>query len=131
MAGGFEEPERGERTGDGADGVHEAFQTEGAAVSSRWHIGGEQRFLSGRADAASQPRGDAAEEHMVGMGCKRERCCRESGEGIAKDGKRLAMLQAIGVVACGEFGEAREAVGDAFDGAKPGGTCADGCEKRG
>ena len=65
------------------------------------------------------------------MGGEGERRRRQRGEGVAKDSKRLAMLQAIGVVAGGEFCEAGETVGDTFDGAKPHRACADGGQKCG
>src|SRR5712692_10837189 len=57
MAGGFEEPERRERAGDGADRVHKAFETEGAAVGAGGDVSSEQGFLCGRADATAQPSG--------------------------------------------------------------------------
>ncbi len=98
IAGGFEQPERGKWAGDGAYRVHQAFETEGAAVGVRRDVGGKQGFLCGRADAAAQPCGDAAEEDMVGVRCKGERRRRKGGEGVAKDGEGLTMLQSIGEV---------------------------------
>src|SRR3989442_4667987 len=47
IPGGFEEPERGERPADGADRVHQALEAEGAAVSSRWHVGSEKGLFCG------------------------------------------------------------------------------------
>src|ERR1700674_801677 len=47
MAGGFEQPERSEGAGNSAYRVHQAFETEGAAVGVRRHVGGEQGFLRG------------------------------------------------------------------------------------
>src|SRR5207249_501540 len=66
MPGGFEEPERSERPADGADRVHQALEAEGAAVSSRWHVGSEQGLFCGSADTAAEPCGAAAEEHRIG-----------------------------------------------------------------
>src|SRR5467141_2787602 len=126
MPSGFEQPERGEGARDGAYRVHQAFETEGAAVGVRRHVGGEQGFLRGRADTAAQPCGDAAEEHMIGMGCEGERRRGKRGEGVAKYGEGLSAFQAIGVVACGKLCEAGEPVGDALDGAEPDWARADG-----
>src|SRR5260370_1085335 len=61
MAGGFEKPERGERAGDGAYRVHQAFETEGAAVGVGRNVGGEECFFGRRANAAAEPRGSATE----------------------------------------------------------------------
>src|SRR5438132_13433782 len=68
---------------------------------------------------------------MIGVRGERERRRRKSGEGIAKNGEWLAALQAIGEMAGGEFSEAGESVGDAFNRAKPRRACANGREKRG
>src|ERR1700687_4458367 len=122
MASGFEQPERGEWTRDGAYRVHQAFETEGAAVGVGRHVGREQGFLRGGADTAPQPGGDAAEKHMIGMRCEGERRRRKRGEGVAKYGEWLSAFQAIGVVACGKLCEAGEPVGDALDGAEPHGA---------
>src|SRR6266702_939442 len=105
MPSGFEEPERSKRSGDGADGVHEAFEAEGAAVGARRNVSGEQSFLRGRTHAAAQPCGGAAEEYVIGVRRESERRRRKGGEGVTKDGEWLAALQAIGKVAGGKFGE--------------------------
>src|SRR5258706_157324 len=42
MAGGFEQPERGEGARNGAYRVHQAFETEGATVGVRRHDGGQK-----------------------------------------------------------------------------------------
>src|SRR5882762_9932909 len=101
MPSGFEQPERREGARDGAYRVHQAFETESAAVGVGRHVGGKQGFLRGRADTAAQPGGDAAEEHMIGVRREGERRRRKRGEGVAKYGEWLSALQAIGVVACG------------------------------
>ena len=86
MAGGFEQPERGERAGDGAYGVHQAFEAEGAAVGVGRDVGGEQGFLRWRAHAPAKPRSSAAKQHMMSVHCERERSRRKSCESVAKDG---------------------------------------------
>ena len=68
---------------------------------------------------------------MISVCRERERSRRKSGESIAKNGEWLAALQAIGEMAGGEFSEAGESVGDAFNRAKPRRACANGREKRG
>src|SRR5437588_10230466 len=68
---------------------------------------------------------------MISVGREREGSRRKSGESIAKNGGWLAALQAIGEMAGGEFSEAGESVGDAFNRAKPRRACANGREKRG
>src|SRR6266853_1748387 len=73
MAGGFEQPERGERARDGAYRVHQAFETEGAAVGVRRDVGGEQ-----------------AKEYMIGVRREGERRRGKRGEGVAKYGERLS-----------------------------------------
>jgi len=65
MMSGFKKPESGERAGDGADGVHEALEAEGAAVGAGRNIGGEKSFFCGRAKAASEPGGDAGEKDVI------------------------------------------------------------------
>src|SRR5258708_25931987 len=60
-----------------------------------------------------------------------ERRRRKGGEGVAENSEGLSVFQAIGEMAGGKFCEAGETVGDAFDGAKPDGTCADGGEEGG
>jgi len=131
MAGGFEKPERRERARDGADGVHQALEAESTAISSRWHVGGEQSFLRGRAYTAAEPSRSATEEHMIRMRGESERRGRKRGEGVAKNGERLSALQAIREMARGQLCEAGETVGDTFDRSEPGWACADGGQKRG
>src|SRR6267154_2277124 len=109
MVGRFQKPERRERARDGADGVHEALEAEGAAEPSR----------------------GAGEEHMISVRSESERRCRKRGEGVAKDGERFSALQAIGEMAGGQLREARETVGNTFDRAKPHRTRADGGEEGG
>ncbi len=106
MAGGFEKPQRRQRPADGAEGVHQPFEAEGAAVCVWRSVRGEKRFFRGGADTAAKPRGGTGEKHMVSVRRKRERRCRKSSESVAKDGKRLAALQAIGEVARGKFRKA-------------------------
>src|SRR5690242_6148808 len=127
----LQQPEGRERADDGAEGVHEAFEAEGATVSFGRRIGGEKSFASGRAHASSEPGSGAAEEHVIGMRGESERGGGQSGERVTENGERLAALQAVGVMAGGKFCEAGEAVGDSFDGAEPDGTGADDGEKGG
>src|SRR5260370_3487015 len=61
MPGGFEKPERGERAGDGAYRVHEAFETEGAAVGVGRNVGGEECFFGRRANPVAEPRHRASQ----------------------------------------------------------------------
>ena len=127
----MEKPKRRERANDCADRIHEAFKTEGAAVGVWWRVGGEQGFPRGRADAASEPRGGTAEEHVIGVRRQGKRGGRKRGESVTEESQRLAMLQPVCEVACGKFGEAGEAVGDALDGAEPCGARANRGEKCG
>ena len=117
VAGRFEQPESRKWAGDGAYRVHQSFEAEGAAVGMRRYVGGEKGLFRGRTHAAAEPRGDAAEEHMIGVRREGKRSSRERGEGVSEYSEWLAAFQAIGVVTGREFGEAGEAVGDAFDGA--------------
>src|SRR6202008_810831 len=55
----------------------------------------------------------------------------QSGRRVAKDGERLAALQPIGVMACGEVRKTGKPVGDAFDGAEPHRTRPDSSQERG
>jgi len=67
MAGGFEQPERGERPGDGADSVHQAFEPEGAGRRRSAERRRRAGLSSRRADSAAKPGGGAADEHMIGV----------------------------------------------------------------
>src|SRR5579862_524220 len=53
----LQEPQSGERPENGAEGVHETLEAEGAAVSSGGNVGGEQGLFRWRADPAAEPRG--------------------------------------------------------------------------
>lgn len=131
MVGDLQEPQRSERAGDGADRVHQAFEPEGAAICVGRDVGGEESFFCRGADAAAEPSRNAGDEYVISVSGEGERGGRESGESVAKDGQRLSIFQAIGVVAGGKFCEAGEAVGDTFDGAEPDRTSADGGEEGG
>lgn len=69
----LEKPECGQRAGDRANRVHEAFEAEGATVGGGGNVGSEERFLGGRTDAAAEPGGGTREEKMVGARGEGER----------------------------------------------------------
>jgi hypothetical protein len=122
VIGDFEKPERGERTEDGAERVHETLEAEGAAVSAGRDVRGEESFFGGRADAATEPGGGAGGQDLQRMGGEAERRGGDGGEGVTENCERLAVLESVGVMARGELGKAGEAVGEAFDDAEPGGA---------
>jgi len=120
VVGGLEKPQRGERAQNRAERVHETFETEGAAVGTRRNIGGEKSFFGGRADAAAEPGGGAGCEDLQCVCGEAERRGGDGGESIAENCERLPVLEAVGVMTGGEFGEAGKAVSGAFDDAEPG-----------
>src|SRR5438034_3251456 len=72
MIGHTEKPERGERADDGAERVHQALETEGAAVGVGWNVRGQKRFPRRGAHAAAKPGSDASEKHLVGARSRSE-----------------------------------------------------------
>src|SRR2546430_13769584 len=66
MIGHTEKPERGERADDGAERVHQALETEGAAVGVGWNVRGQKRFPRRGAHAAAK----RSEERRVGKECR-------------------------------------------------------------
>src|SRR5712692_1807615 len=130
MSRSFEQPERGEGADNRADGVHQAFQAESAAVGVGRDVGGEEGFLRGRADSAAKPCGSAAEKDMVGLRGEGEGGGRKRGEGVPKYGEWFSLLQPVGEMSSRQFCEAGETVGNAFDGAEPGRSRANGREER-
>src|SRR5712692_2136870 len=122
MAGFFQKPQSREWAGNGAYRVHQSFEAEGAAVGVWRDARCEQGLSCGGTHTAPKPGCRAANEHMVGVRRKREGGRGKRREGVAENREWLAMFQTIGVVAGSELREAREAIGDALDGAKPAGS---------
>src|ERR1700730_18414004 len=58
----FEQPERGERTCNGTDRIHEALEAERPAIGARQDVRSEECFLGGRPYTPSHPRRYATEE---------------------------------------------------------------------
>jgi hypothetical protein len=130
VIGDLKEPESREWADDCANGIHQAFEAEGAAVGGRTNVGSEESFLGRRADTAAKPCGGAADQDVVGVRGESKRRGSQCGEGVTEDGQRFAALQAVGVMAGTEFCEARKAIGDSFDCAEPYGTRSN-CGKKG
>src|SRR5713226_2787980 len=84
MAGRFEEPKGAEWAGDGAERVHQAFETERAAIGVRRNVSGQKRFPRGGTDAAPKPGPGASQEHLIGVTCQSERRGAQRGESVAE-----------------------------------------------
>src|SRR5579871_238888 len=130
VPGFFKKPERGNRSCNRADGVHQPFEAEGAAVRPRRSIRGKQRFFCRRAHTAAKPANGARDNELVRMSRERECGSRNRRHRISENGNWFSFFPAIGVVACRELCKAGEAVGDSFDRAEPRRAGADDRKKR-
>src|SRR5215469_1721523 len=129
MIGYIEKPERGERAEDGAECVHQALETECAAVGVGWSVSGQKRLARRGAHAATKPGSGAADKHLVGVRSQTERCRAQRRKRVAKYGEGLAALHPVGVVAGDELCDTRQTVGHALDDPEPRRPCANRCKK--
>src|SRR5271170_1064220 len=108
----FEQPERRQRTCNGAYGVHQPLEAKGAPVSSRRNVRSKQGLLCGRANSTAKPRQCTSKENVIRLRRKGERRRCQRREKISECSQRLAAFQPIGVVASAKFCKTRKPVRD-------------------